>query len=189
MSRAGWRAISPTSSACCILDLKRYYFERWDLSRIYIAADAGAIAGPVMRRLGFRPLSMPREDMPGSMALDLPGAGLKGWVCALVGVPAPPLPASAGPPTALDFVRDRREVMVGGAMVRLTRLEANVLAALMDRAPAVVPSEELIETVWRRAFVGSNVVDTVVRTLRRKLGPESRRIVTVPKAGYRFLAS
>jgi hypothetical protein len=169
--------------AACILDLKRVYFERWDLSRVYAAVSAGAIEGPVMRRLGFRPLRVPRDGMPGSMVLDLPGSGLVGWIATLVG-------ASAGAKTGADlrFARDRREVTVEGTVVQLTPLEAGVLATLVDRAPAVVTREALIEAVWQRAFVGSNVVDAVIRTLRYKLGSEKRCIVTVPKSGYRFVA-
>jgi hypothetical protein len=162
--------------AACILDIKRAYIARWDLARIYTAASAESLAAPVMRRLGFRP----HDGLPGTMIMDLPGAGLVGWISALVGVvPVAPLPFA--------FARDRREVTVGGVATRLTKREADVLVMLIDRAPAVVTREALIDEVWRRTFVGSNVVDAVVRTLRRKLGPESGRIETVPKAGYRFV--
>jgi len=88
----------------------------------------------------------------------------------------------------LDFARDRREIVVEGRAVELTPLEAQVLGDLVDRAPAVVRREDLIERVWRRAYVGSNVVDTVVRTLRKKLGPRRDCIQTVSKAGYRYVA-
>jgi DNA-binding winged helix-turn-helix (wHTH) protein len=118
------------------------------------------------------------------MVLDLPEAGLVGWISGLVGSAR-----ERAPPYDLAFVRDRREIEIDGARVRLTRLEANVLALLIDRAPAVVSREDLIDAVWRREFVGSNVVDAVVRTLRRKLGPESQRIETVPKAGYRYVTA
>jgi Transcriptional regulatory protein, C terminal len=169
--------------AACMLDLKRHYFEHWSLARVYTAASAAKIADPLTRRLGFRPLTPPRDRLPGSMVLDLPGAGLVGWIAALVGGSTPERAAPAG----LAFAHDRREVEIDGACVRLTRLEANVLAILIDRAPAVVSRENLIDAVWRREFVGSNVVDAVVRTLRRKLGRESQRIETVPKAGYRYV--
>jgi DNA-binding response OmpR family regulator len=89
---------------------------------------------------------------------------------------------------SLEFARDRREIVLGGRAIELTPLEAQVLAEL-DRAPAVVPREDLIERIWRRAYVGSNVVDTVVRTLRKKLGPRSDCVQTVPKAGYRYVWS
>lgn len=170
--------------AACTLDVKRVYFERWNLARVYTAARLDVIEGPVMRRLGFRPLSLPRDGLPGSMVLELPGAGLVGWVSALVGVPAVPSAAA----TAFDFARDRREVTIDDRTVHLTRLEAGVLAMLIDHAPAVVTRDALIDTVWQRAFVGSNVVDAVMRTLRRKLGTASRQIATVPKAGYRLLS-
>jgi hypothetical protein len=170
--------------AACMLDLKRYYFEHWSLARIYTAASPGTIAGPLLRRLGFRPLSTTRDRQPVSMVLDLPEAGLVGWISGLVGSAR-----ERAPPYDLAFVRDRREIEIDGARVRLTRLEANVLALLIDRAPAVVSREDLIDAVWRREFVGSNVVDAVVRTLRRKLGPESQRIETVPKAGYRYVTA
>ena len=87
----------------------------------------------------------------------------------------------------LDFARDRREIVVEGRSIELTPLEAQVLAELIDRAPAVVRREDLIERIWRRAYVGSNVVDTVVRTLRKKLGPRRDCVQTVPKAGYRYV--
>ena len=102
------------------------------------------------------------------MILDLPGADLIGWVSELVGADD----SNLRPPVAFDFVRDRREVRLGGDTITLTRLEAEVLAALIDRAPGVVGREELIESVWRRAFVGSNVVDTVIRS--HPHGPEAR---------------
>ena len=89
----------------------------------------------------------------------------------------------------LDFARDRREIAVRGRAIELTPLEAQVLGELIDHAPAVVRREDLIERIWRRAYVGSNVVDTVVRTLRKKLGPRRDCIQTVPKAGYRYVES
>src|SRR6476659_8818625 len=89
----------------------------------------------------------------------------------------------------LDVARDRREIVVEGRAIELTPLEAQVLGELIDRAPAVVRREDLIERIWRRADVGSNVVDTVVRTLRKKLGPRRDCIQTIPKAGYRYVAA
>jgi DNA-binding winged helix-turn-helix (wHTH) protein len=50
-----------------------------------------------------------------------------------------------------------------------------------------VAREDMISAIWQRSFVGSNVVDTIVSSLRKKLGPYGSRIATVPKAGYRFV--
>lgn len=107
-----------------------------------------------------------------------------GWVSALVDA-GPTGMVSSGD---LEFARDRREIVVEGHAVELTRLEAQVLGELIDRAPAVVRREELIERIWRRTYVGSNVVDTVVRTLRKKLRSRRDCILTVPRAGYRYVS-
>ncbi len=170
--------------AACTVDVKRAYFERWDLSRVYTAASQATIDGPLMRRLGFQALTAPRDGLPGSMVLALRGGGLIGWISELVGVADPSDKA-----LPLEFARDRRELIANGVTVQLTRLEADVLAQLIDRSPGVVTREELIEKVWRRAVVGSNVVDAVIRTLRKKLGSESGRIIAVPKAGYRLVTT
>ena len=170
--------------AACLLDLKRAYFEQWNLSRVYSTATPDAIANPVYRRLGFRPLSEPTDELPGSMVLELPTSGLIGWVSTLVGAP----PVAATDELSFTFVRDRREITVGREVRPLTRLEADVLAMLLDHAPAVVAREDLISAIWQRSFVGSNVVETIVSSLRKKLRPCGNRIVTVPKAGYRFKA-
>lgn len=166
--------------AACLLDLKRAYFERWNLSRVYSIASTGAIANPAYRRLGFRPLQGP-GGLPGSMILELSGGGLIGWVKKLVATEVAPVIKPG-----FDFMRDRREVRVEGRACRLTRLEAEVLAMLIDHAPAVVSREAMLAAIWKRAHVGSNVVDTVVRSLRKKLGTAGQTIGTVPKSGYRL---
>ncbi len=167
----------------CVLDLKRNYIERWAMSRIY--CNASNEDTNLLFRLGFRPLGDPRPNLPGTMVLELPGNDMVEWVSALVDAG----PARRSANGELAFARDRREVLLEGRLVELTPLEAQVLARLIDRAPAVVGREEFIEHIWQRTYVGSNVVDTVVRTLRRKLGPQRGRIQTVPKAGYRYVGS
>jgi hypothetical protein len=167
--------------AACFLDMKRIYFEHGQLARIYAAVDAPDLADPTLRSLGFRPLREPADGLPVSLVLDLPEGSLTGWIARLVG--AQILPAKAD---AFEFDRAGREIRLDGRVERLTALEAGVLAALIDRAPAAVARDDLIETVWRRAYVGSNVVDALVRTLRRKLGSRRAMIETVPKLGYRF---
>lgn len=182
LARSDWE--DRPERIACMLDLKRAYFERWHLSRIYTIANEGTLASPVMRRLGFVPLHG-QDGLAHSMVLDLPGDGLVGWVTALIGLPLSSVQDSEEN-RGLRFVRDRREVVAGGRTLILTRLEAEVLAALIEAAPEVVSREAMVESIWRRTVVGSNVVDAVVRTLRRKLGPDGSRIVAVPKAGYRY---
>jgi hypothetical protein len=173
----------PPGRTACILDLKRNYIERWGMARIYCYAFADD--RDLLHRLGFRPLEQARTGLPDTMVLEVPGGDIIGWVSALVD--AGPREMAHG--DKLDFARDRREIVVEGRAIELTPLEAQVLGELIDRAPAVVRREDLIERIWRRAHVGSNVVDTVVRTLRKKLGPRRDCIQTVAKAGYRYARS
>lgn len=169
----------PAERAACLLDLKRAYFQSWHLNRVYAAVSAEAFYSPVYRKLGFQPLAAPNEKQFGTLMLQLPTSGLIGWVSELAGL---------GKTDATDwdfsFARDRREVTIGSNVLSLTKLEADVLAMLIDRAPAVVGREEMIETIWQRIHVGSNVVDTVIRSLRKKLGAAGGKIRTVPKRGY-----
>lgn len=173
----------PAGRTACILDVKRTYIERWGMARIY--SHASADEQDLLHRLGFRPLEQPQTGMPVTMALEVPGGDMIEWVLALID--AGPHGMAHG--NDLDFTRDRREIVVEGRAIELTPLEASLLGELIDRAPAVVRREDLIERIWRRAHVGSNVVDTVVRTLRKKLGPRRDCIQTIPKTGYRYVAS
>ena len=174
---------NPAGRAACILDLKRNYIERWRMARIYSYAMREDL--DLLYRLGFRPLEQPGIDTPATMVLEVPGGDMIEWVSALVDAG----PSGMAHGDSLDFARDRREIVVEGRAVELTPLEAQVLGELIDHASAVVRREDLIERIWRRAYVGSNVVDTVVRTLRKKLGPRRDCIQTVPKAGYRYVGS
>jgi DNA-binding winged helix-turn-helix (wHTH) protein len=173
---------NPPGRTACVLDLKRNYIERWGVARIYSCAFAED--RDLLPRLGFRPLEQPQAGTPDTMVLDIPGGDMIAWFAALIDAG----PGGIAHGDKLDFARDRREIVVEGRAVELTPLEAQVLGDLVDRAPAVVRREDLIARVWRRAYVGSNVVDTVVRTLRKKLGPRRDCIQTVSKAGYRYVA-
>jgi hypothetical protein len=171
----------PPGRIACILDLKRNYIEREGLARIYTLANDQHL----LHRLGFRPLEQPQGGVPETMVLDVPGGDMIEWVSALVDAGTRGMTEGE----TLDFARDRREIVVDGHAVELTHLEAQVLAELIDHAPAVVRREDLIARIWRRTYVGSNVVETVVRSLRKKLGSKRDCIRTVPKAGYRYIAA
>jgi hypothetical protein len=167
--------------AACILDLKRNYLECNSLARIYCHSSEND--AHLLHRLGFRPRKQAQIDLPATMVLDVPGADIIEWICVLAG----------GRPKIsnedqLAFARDRREIIVDEQVIELTPLEAKVLSELIDHAPAVVRREDLIERVWSRTVVGSNVVDTVIRTLRSKMASMRDCVQTVPKAGYRYVS-
>jgi two-component system phosphate regulon response regulator PhoB len=76
---------------------------------------------------------------------------------------------------------------VDGREVPLTATEFRLLHFLMSRMGRVQNRGQLLTEVWSYTEgVDSRTVDTHVRRLRRKLGPEADRIETVVGVGYRF---
>jgi len=90
------------------------------------------------------------------------------------------------PEPGCRFDRAGRCVWLDGQRVDLTSLEFGTLAHLVDRTSQVVSRDELLETVWKQPYSGSNVVDAVVRSLRKKLGRFAASVETVVGHGYRF---
>jgi serine/threonine-protein kinase len=67
-----------------------------------------------------------------------------------------------------------------------------VLDLLVSRAGAIVPRQELIETVWKEAFVTDTSLAEAISVLRQALGDDSQSptyIQTVHRRGYRFVAA
>lgn len=76
---------------------------------------------------------------------------------------------------------------IAGEEIPMTATEFRLLQFLMERANRVQTRETLLREVWGYSEgVDSRTVDTHVRRLRRKLGPEAQRIETLIGMGYRF---
>lgn len=95
-------------------------------------------------------------------------------------------PAATRPPAACSLDRSNCELVIEGRRVPLTPLELALLVYLEARPGRVVRRPELLQDVWQREHVGSNVVDGVMRSLRKKLGEYRSSIETVTGHGYRF---
>ncbi len=88
---------------------------------------------------------------------------------------------------SLSLYPDAHRIELAGEEVLLTATEFRLLHHLMERAGRVQSRDILLREVWGYAGdVDSRTVDTHVRRLRKKLGPESARIETVIGVGYRF---
>jgi DNA-binding response OmpR family regulator len=81
-----------------------------------------------------------------------------------------------------------RELVVNGSRICLTPLEFGVLAYLFARPNRAVARYELIEAVWGygKEASTSNVVETVKRSIRQKLGTHRNTLKTVRGVGYRY---
>jgi DNA-binding response OmpR family regulator len=78
--------------------------------------------------------------------------------------------------------------VLNGNRVGLTPLEFGVFAYLVARPNKAVARYELVEAVWGygKAASTSNVVETVVRSVRQKLGAHRNVLETVRGVGYRY---
>jgi two-component system phosphate regulon response regulator PhoB len=79
------------------------------------------------------------------------------------------------------------QLRVRGKEVPLTATEFRLLRLLLERSGRVQTRGLLLSDVWGYAEdIDSRTVDTHIRRLRRKLGPEAERIETVIGVGYRL---
>jgi DNA-binding response OmpR family regulator len=86
---------------------------------------------------------------------------------------------------AVDIAR--HQVTVKGKPVRLAPKEFAVLRLLVEAQGKVLTRDRLLELIWGHdegMNIDTRTVDQHVARLRRKLGPEGRRIATVPNFGY-----
>jgi hypothetical protein len=165
------------TQAACFLDVKRAYMAlRPELRRTYVFIDDPLPYTPALERLGFRKVPPPHIGL----VLDFGPGSVDGWLTGLVA-------AELGIDDEAALDEGAREVVVGGKRVALTPLELGVLRRLDAGAGKVVSRGELLHEVWGTHYLGgSNVVDAVVHTLRRKLEPHGDVVEAVRGAGYRI---
>ena len=93
---------------------------------------------------------------------------------------------------AADLVLDceRREALVRGCPIELTRQEFDVLCLLASKRGLVFSRAALLSHAWSRdSRVTGRTVDSVISRLRHKIEPDPgtpRHIVTVWGVGYKF---
>jgi DNA-binding response OmpR family regulator len=85
---------------------------------------------------------------------------------------------------------ETRRVWRGDREIDLSRMEFELLHALMSRAGELVTRDELMREVWDTTFwTSSKTIDVHLGWVRRKLGDDSRSpslITTVRGRGLRF---
>ncbi len=80
-----------------------------------------------------------------------------------------------------------RIVLVDSEEIPLSPKEYDLLIYFMDNPNRALSREQILDRVWGYDFFGDGrTVDTVIKRLRKKLGPEGDRIETVRSIGYRF---
>lgn len=173
--------------AALILHLKRHYLElRPRLRRLYSEIAPEVDFDTFLRPAGFRviPTHAVRwgEREHRTVVLDFGPESVDGWLGRLVAaaVREPSMPA-------VWIDEASRELVVDGQRAALTGRELEVLRYLMDRAGDAVKRGDLLDDLWGTAYEGgSNVIDVVVLSLRKKLGVRASAIETVVRYGYRY---
>ncbi len=93
-----------------------------------------------------------------------------------------------------DFVLDAEtgELLRSGEVVVLRRQTFRLLQLLIERAPALLSRDTLLDEVWGRTALAMNAVPQAISELRRALGDDAQSpqyIETRHRRGYRFLAT
>lgn len=89
----------------------------------------------------------------------------------------------------IDFAKIA--VSVGNKPVELTSKEFELLTTLLKAKGRVLSRDFLLDTIWgydNAIEIQTRTVDVHIRSLRKKLKAEAKRIVTVKNYGYRFEA-
>jgi hypothetical protein len=168
------------------LDIKRTYMElRPALRRVYLPVIDLPTYAPVATKLGFQHLPDAAVTLDGASyqtaMLDFGPSSVDGWLTRLVGNEL-----GVGDQSPLDH--DQKALVIDGAEIPLTPLEYKLAEHLEAQSGTTVTRDQLLAHVWGHGdgTGSSNVVDAVVKSLRRKLGRESGLIETVRGFGYRW---
>jgi hypothetical protein len=181
-----------SGQAACWLDIKRTYLElRPRLRWVYTCYCDAELYRRSFEQLGLRIVEECRPVLDGVMhhtfRLDMGLDSVDGWLANLL---AQETGAAAQDAPCYSPLLDEqaRELVVNGSRVGLSPLEFGVFAYLVARPNRAVARYELVEAVWGygKEASTSNVVETVVRSVRQKLGAHRNALETVRGVGYRY---
>lgn len=178
--------------AACWLDIKRAYLGmRPNLRRVYLTVECLAPYAMVAKSLGFTvidiEISFNRRSFSTAM-LDFGEDSVDGWIAKTL-VNEINEVAEKMPPLNW-FDKPARQLMFKNERVDLTPLEYETLTLLITNQGVAISRKELLEKVWNIHYEGaSNVIDTVILTLRKKLRDKAILIQSVRGIGYRFIGA
>lgn len=181
-----------SGQAACWLDKKRTYLElRPRLRWVYTCYCDAELYRRSFEQLGFRLVDEGRPVLDGAtehtFLLDMGVDSVDGWVRNLLALETGTAIGDAKNDSPL-LDEQARELVVNGSRIGLTPLEFGVFAYLVARPNRAVARYELVEAVWGygKEASTSNVVETVVRSVRHKLGAHRNALETVRGVGYRY---
>jgi Transcriptional regulatory protein, C terminal len=178
--------------SACWLDIKRTYLElcprlRW----VYTCYCDAELYRRSFEQLGLRLVDEGRPVLDRivqhTFRLDMGVDSVDGWLSNLLAQETGTATGEAASHSPL-LDEQARELVVDGSRVALTPLEFGVFAYLVARPNKAVARYELVEAVWGygKEASTSNVVETVVRSVRQKLSAHRNVLETVRGVGYRY---
>jgi len=82
---------------------------------------------------------------------------------------------------------DKEKVIIGSREIKLTKKEFMVLEYFLRNKGQVLSRNQILEHVWdRNVDIFTNVIDTHIKNLRRKLGKRNSIIEAIYGSGYRI---
>ena len=165
------------------LDIKRAYMQYPQTRRLYGILYDTQTWMPIFSQLGFQRLDVNLTLDGKTFAALMNDFGpqlVPGWMAGLVD-------AQLGIERQIHLDKAAHELVLDGQRIGLTRLEFSLLCHLSERQGKAVARDELLNEVWGYDYDGgSNVVDAMVRSLRKKMGEHAACIETVSGVGYRL---
>ena len=87
----------------------------------------------------------------------------------------------------ITIIPASHKVFLDGQEITLAHKEYELLHFFLSNPSQIFSREQLLNRIWGYDFEGTTrTVDTHIKTLRQKLGNESKHIVTLIRSGYKF---
>ena len=81
----------------------------------------------------------------------------------------------------------KEQVFIGDIEIHLTKKEFMILEYLLRNKSQLISRNQLLEHAWdRNVDIFTNIVDTHIKNLRKKLGKYGRYIISIYGSGYRI---
>lgn len=175
--------------AACWLDIKRTYLEmRPELRTVYLALNDLQPYASVATELGFQVLDLDvniADRTYYTAMLDMGEHSVDGWISKRLLHEINQENQMAALPNWFD--KQARQLILKEQKIDLTPLELGTLELLIRNPETAVARKDLLKNVWGIEYEGaSNVVDTIIRSLRKKLNDKSAVIQSVRGVGYRY---
>ena len=87
----------------------------------------------------------------------------------------------------IEINKDNYEVKKANELVQVSTKEFELLSYLMENAGETLSKEQIYNSVWQTEYGDIGTVAVNIKSLRKKLDPEEKYIITIWGLGYKFV--